>query len=313
MTGDSTNIKKFMSFDEQIDHLKNIKKLEIPDERFAREMLKRTCYYSLIAGYKNIYKDPDTGCYIKGTTFDDIVKLYTFDEKLRSLFLQYLFKIEDQIKSLVSYYFCSKYGDDQAAYLNTANYDYTKQNKNEIDKMLHIFTNLATKNTDFEAINHARTNHKNVPLWILITAMTFGNIYKMYAALTNDLKGKICSCYIGINSEELEKLLAVTSKFRNVCAHRERLFTYHANKSIPDMSVHSSIGISCDDTGEYRYGKNGLFAVVITLKYMLPADNFKEFKKELSMLLNDFLKEHTAHSTSEFLHIIGFPPNWYEI
>lgn len=313
MHNNSAQDKKFMSFDEQIDHLKNVKKLDIPDERFAREMLKRTCYYSLVAGYKDIYKDPSTGCYLKGTTFNDIVELYSFDEKLRSLFLQYLFRIEDQIKSLVSYYFSLKYGSDQSAYLTTTNYNYNKQTKNEIDTMLHIFNNLATKNTDFEAINHARNKHKNVPLWILVTAMTFGNIYKMYSALTNDLQKKVCSSYLGINSKELEMLLAVTSKFRNVCAHRERLFTYKANKSIPDMSIHYAMGIETDSNGEYLYGKNGLFAVVITLKYLLPPDIFREYKKELSMLLNHFLEKHTAHSSTEFLHIIGFPPNWFEI
>ncbi len=307
------NKKAFSTFDDQIDYLKNVKKLEIPDEKYARDTLKRICYYSLIAGYKDIYKDPDTGYYKEGTTFDDIVNLYEFDEKLRSVLLQYIFKIEDHIKSLVSYYFSEKYGSMQEAYLNIENYDYIKSNKVEIDKMIHIFSVLANKNTDYEVINHARSKHKNVPLWILVTAMTFGNIYKMYSALTNDLKTKISSAYVCVRPAELEMLLAVTSKFRNVCAHRERLFTYKANKCIPDMPIHQSLGIPKDSDGEYIYGKSGLFAVVITMYYLLPTDDFIDFKKSIRHLLKQYLKSTPVYSEKEFLHIIGFPPNWFSI
>ena len=276
-------------------------------------MLFRSCYYSLIVGYKNIFKDKETGNYIPGTTFDDIVNLYSFDEELRSLFLEYLFKIEDQIKSLVSYYFSEKYGEQQIKYLSTKNYDYNNQNKHEIDKMIQIFSFLANKNMDYEAIKHARTKHNNVPLWILVTSMTFGNISKMYAALTSDLKNKITSSYIGITPEELQQLLAVTSKFRNVCAHRERMFTYHANKSIPDMPIHETLGIPHDEKGEYLYGKHGLFAVVITLYYLLPTDIFTKFKDQLSLLLDTYLNEKRIYPEHDFLDIIGFPKNWKAI
>ena len=56
-------------------------------------ILKQTSYYSLISGYKDIFKNPTTKKYKDGTRFEDIVELYYFDELLRQLFLRYLIKV----------------------------------------------------------------------------------------------------------------------------------------------------------------------------------------------------------------------------
>lgn len=82
--------KIFLSYDQQIEKLKNEKNLQIDDEAYAKEILRQTSYYSLIGGYKDIFKNPTTKKYKDGTKFEDIVELYYFDESLRQLFLKYL-------------------------------------------------------------------------------------------------------------------------------------------------------------------------------------------------------------------------------
>ena len=52
--------KIFLSYDQQIEKLKNEKNLLIDDEAYAKEILKQTSYYSLIGGYKDIFKNPTT-------------------------------------------------------------------------------------------------------------------------------------------------------------------------------------------------------------------------------------------------------------
>ncbi|MEE1005949.1 MAG: hypothetical protein U0L66_02000 [Acutalibacteraceae bacterium] len=47
--------KKFFTYEEQIELLKN-KKLIIADEQRAINYLKQYSYYSLISGYKDIFK-----------------------------------------------------------------------------------------------------------------------------------------------------------------------------------------------------------------------------------------------------------------
>ena len=85
--------KIFLNYSQQIEKLKIEKNLLIEDEEYAKEVLRQTSYYSLIAGYKDIFKNPTTKKYKDGTRFEDIVELYYFDESLRQLFLRYLIKV----------------------------------------------------------------------------------------------------------------------------------------------------------------------------------------------------------------------------
>ena len=47
--------KRFLTYEQQIELLKS-KKLHISDEKLAVENLKQYSYYSLISGYKDIFK-----------------------------------------------------------------------------------------------------------------------------------------------------------------------------------------------------------------------------------------------------------------
>ena len=58
--GDGVMQKIFLNYDQQIEKLKNEKNLLIDNEVYAKEILKQTSYYSLIGGYKDIFKNPTT-------------------------------------------------------------------------------------------------------------------------------------------------------------------------------------------------------------------------------------------------------------
>ena len=87
----------------------NVKDLIVNDRDFAVEMLTRYGYFSLIGGYKNIYINKSVRKYKRGTTFEDIVNLYKFDEELRSLFLKNILKFERKLHSVISYHFTQIY------------------------------------------------------------------------------------------------------------------------------------------------------------------------------------------------------------
>ena len=72
--------KRFLTHSEQIDYLIKKKNLTVSNREYAEEMLCRIGYFGLICGYKAPYKDTRTGKYLDGTTFEDIVALYKFDE-----------------------------------------------------------------------------------------------------------------------------------------------------------------------------------------------------------------------------------------
>ena len=156
--------KTFLTFDEQIDYLQQKKNLVITDPVQAKTILEQIGYSSLIGGYKAPFKNSTTKKYRDGTTFEQIVLLYKFDEELRELFLKYILRIERQIRSLLSYYFSDKYGEQQCNYLNPSNYTNNTRSTNDVAKLISTLNDLANKNTDYPFIVHQRTAYGNVPL-----------------------------------------------------------------------------------------------------------------------------------------------------
>ena len=97
-----------MTYDQQIQKLRD-KNLVISNEDSAKAILHRYGYFALITGYKDLLKNRTTKNYLDGTTFEDIVAIYQFDEQLREITFRYLLHIERHIRSALSYGFCNIY------------------------------------------------------------------------------------------------------------------------------------------------------------------------------------------------------------
>lgn len=129
--------KPFLTYEQQLIKLRDEKHLVINDESAACCKLRQISYYSLVSGYKHLFRVPAQKIYKDGTTFEEIVSLYEFDESLRELFLRYLLHIERHIRSLLSYYFTEKYGESQTAYLTKTNYNYVRKHQQGIDRLVN--------------------------------------------------------------------------------------------------------------------------------------------------------------------------------
>ena len=130
--------------------------------------------------------------------------------------------------------------------------------------------------------------------------------------LPQDIQIKVSRNYQCINESQMISILTVLVKFRNVCAHGERLFTDRTADSIPDLPIHIKLKISKKGI-QYINGKNDLFAVVIALKYILSDYWYKTFIKELKALIDRYLKKHDSISEQELYEKMGFPENWKKI
>lgn len=158
-------LKPFLNYQDQINNLITKKGLTISNLSFAEEKLKEIRYYALIDGYKSIFYDYTTRTYLSGTTFEDIVNLYDFDEELRLLVFKYICHIEQRIRSQISYYFCDKYSSSQNDYLNPNHYNYSRRNMGGINKLVQILTYNANSSSAHDYILYQRRKYQNVPLW----------------------------------------------------------------------------------------------------------------------------------------------------
>lgn len=303
--------KPFLTYEQQLVKLRDEKHIVIADEAGTLCKLQQVGYYSLVSGYKHLFRLPAQKIYKDGTAFEELVSLYEFDEALRELFLHYLLHIERHVRSLLSYYFTEKYGEAQSAYLLKTNYNYVRKHQQGIDRLVHELQKL-TLTTQHSYIAYQQNTYHNVPLWVLVNALTFGTLSKMYFFFPFDLQSKVSKNFAHVNEKQLGQFLAVMTKFRNVCAHNERLFSYRSKDEIPDMELHAKLGIP-KGRGLYQCGKNDLFAVVIAFRYLLPKQEFLVFKRALTTQIDNFLKSTTHISEEELLHAMGFPVNWKKI
>lgn len=305
------NVKQFLTFSKQVDYLKNQKGITIINDSFAEDILQRIGYFTLISGYKELFRIPFTKKYKPGTSFDEIVTLYQFDSELRELFLKYLLQIERHIGNLIAYYFIEKYGISQTEYMNPNNYNNSASNKKTIAILIRKLYG-ATITTDYAYVKHYRKKYGNIPLWITTNVLTFGSLSKMYNVLEQSLRSKICRHFQNVNQKQLERFLSVLTKYRNVCAHSDRLFSYRTIDQILDTPLHLKLNIP-KQGNQFIYGKQDLFSVVIAFRYLLPKEDFLTFKRGLIHEISKTNKNLVHITENELLKQMGFPLNWKNI
>lgn len=304
--------KPFITYTTQIEKLKNEKNLIITNTDFALTSLKNISYYGLIDGYKHPFIDIHTRKYVNNTCFENIVALYELDEDLRELFFEYLCRIERKLRSSISYHFCQKHGERQEEYLNPNNYNMIPKNMRGIIKLIQMLDNISNKNKNHKYLVYQRNKYHNIPLWVTCNALTFGQISKMFEFLLQNIQGLICQDFGNIKKNEMIKYLKVLTLYRNVCAHNERLFSYHTYIDIPDTLIHKRLNISKSGS-KYICRKNDLFCVVITFRYLLPQADFLVFKKQLVHIFNQYEKKISNLRLDKLYEYMGFPSNWKHI
>lgn len=300
------NRKRFLTYDEQISFLSEQKQLIIEDQEYAKRILFQTGYFALVNGYKRIFKNPQTNKFQVGVRFEDVYGMYCFDRNLRSILLKYILICEQTIKSSLSYHFCQIYGEDQKAYLNPINYLQSENHSRIIKKLIQKMSAQLNENSSYYYIRHYVKRYQSVPFWVLVNTLTLGQVSKMYSCQKSRVKIQICKDFEEIRENELERMLSIMTKFRNVCAHNDRLFNFKTQDALPDLLIHQMLQIP-RRLGRYCCGKEDLFAQVIILKMLLQEEDFEWFYTELKQCF----QRHSVYQT--ILYQMGFPENWKEI
>ena len=106
--------------------------------------------------------------------------------------------------------------------------------------------------------------------------------------------------------------MPIIANYRNLCAHEDICFEHKTQKEIPETSYHAKLNIP-KMNGEYIYGINDLFALIIILKRLLRPDDFHMMLNEIAYEI-DYLSGRLHSITIEkVLDRMGFPKNYKEI
>lgn len=311
--------KPFKTYEALVVKLRDEKKLDVPDEARLISLLKKHSYFSLVSGYKSLFKNPN-GEYRPGTTIEDLLALFEFDNKLRDIFFHAIQIIEKHIKSLLAYSFVEKYGDSQKAYLDPNNYmfiDSTKQDTYircaEVKRLIQVFEDKVHPPFGQKYIEHQWKKYKNVPLWVAIKAVTLGTVSKMYSLCTQDVQAAVSKEFPLVSEHQLVGMLDFLTRVRNVCAHNERLYDFDTGKkrAIQAMPLHEQLCIG-KKASYYKKGQHDLFAAVVCFKYLLSSEEFYSTMKEIDTEIKLLSKKTKRFPPNKILACMGFPPNWYD-
>jgi abortive infection bacteriophage resistance protein len=112
---------------------------------------------------------------------------------------------------------------------------------------------------------------------------------------------------------DFSKSIIFWSNYRNLCAHEDIVYEHKTQTFISDTIYHEKLNISKNELGEYKQGKNDLFALIIILKQVLQADRFKEMMAEINRCFDIFDLNVNTIDVSKLLHRMGFPDNYMDI
>ena len=135
---------------------------------------------------------------------------------------------------------------------------------------------------------------------------------KMYALSQSKIQAAISKEFVGVREKQLGSMLEVLTKFRNVCAHNERLFSYNTKNDISDLPLHKKMQIP-QNGQQYIYGKHDYFALVLSFRYLLPNKDFLTYKAQLAKLIDKADRENRQLAGTDLLRLMGFPENWKKI
>ena len=215
------NDKRWLSLDAQVQLLRD-RGLEVGDEAFCREILRKVGYYHLSGYWRFFQIDPTRGDnnYRTGTTFETIAGIQNLDAQLRQLCFDQLVGVELALRTGFAYHF----GEHVSAYgalLNPTSWSPTGPHRS-VDEQIRA--DLDQSKQQFVIRHRVNGGYPSLPVWVAVEAMAFGTLSKAiahceYQQVVNALADDLGVKHTGFSSQ-IRSLVAL----RNACAHLTRLW-----------------------------------------------------------------------------------------
>lgn len=285
-----------LSFDQQLEQLIN-RGLKVNDKAVAISKLSSISYYRLSAYWypfrQRNSQNQITDVFVQKSNFNDCLKLYELDRKLRLLILDAIERIEVAIRTQVTYCLAHAYGtfghaDPKNFYPGFHHQEWI----NDIEKEI-----LRSRD---EFIVHYKTKYEGfptIPLWMLTEVMSLGNLSKLYTGMKNDDK-KVVAKHFNLHYKRLADWLHTLTYIRNICAHHSRLWN-------------RELGIRPEKSKEKEWlppltpRNDRIFYILLIIRVLLDLTNNDEsWVRRVNQLLEPF------ETNISYRAAMGIPENW---
>lgn len=319
------NKKPFKTWNQQLTILRK-RGLEVPSN--SKRSLEKIGYYTLINGYKNLFLARDSSGniikpekFIDGSTFDEILALYEFDKKLRSILYDALLEYESNLAAEIAYRFSEKFPQENS-YLAIYNFDST--DVSSVVRTISALSNTIKQKTSVKkyqqnAIKHYVNTHGHVPLWVLVNFLTFGELNYFYRICQKEIQVKIANDFTqnlrreyrkkymtSVTPDMINTINHMVNHFRNAVAHNEITYSKQLSKA-PTMRLIKKL------LNLYSWrisSQSGIFELIICLKIVLPKKDYATLSKNIIDLLKKYESKFRSVSFEGILQDMNFPSNY---
>lgn len=304
--------KTFKNLDEQIELLKQ-KGLVIDDVDYAKEVLLRENYFFL-NGYRHLFTREDgSKKFISNTNFRELYGMFNFDRQLRNILFKNILIVENNLKSILSYVMSKNHGFKEQNYLNSSNFVQDSTKNRQINDLLRkMKRQISVNGKQHTATSHYIRNYGYIPLWVVVKVLSFGIVGELYSVLQRQDQEEIADIY-NVSISELTQYLPILANYRNVCAHEDICYLNKTSKRINHTKYHDILNIEKDIDGEYIYGANDLFAIIIIMKSLLKDEDFVLMMNEINYEIDILDGKIESITIEKVLDAMGLPENYKEI
>ena len=288
--------KEILSFDKQIERLKE-RGLIINDTKTAKKYLQNISYFRLQGFWWEFQTDKINHKFIEGTTFEQIIELYTFDRKLRLLIFDAIERIEIALRTKLIYYPSIELNqwwfEDETNFFNTK---FHKDSIIEIDKELN-----RTKEVFIESHYQNYGNVNRPPAYKTLEVISFGCLSKLYSNISNTVpaKDRIAKELNLPNARFLTSWLRSFNIIRNIIAHHSRIWNRKIDSA--PMFLHTTKFNFIEEPKMDNSMYHCISCILFVLNKVSEGNSFK--RKFIELLDNN-----KSINISE----MGIPENWKE-
>ena len=243
-------LKPWLSLADQLQRLQD-RGLVVENEVAARDYLERIGYYRL-SGYWYPMREIDAvasiaqnkavrlDTFVAGSRFEDVVRLYVFDKKLRLLALDALERIEMAVRVDVAH-LLGKH--DPLAHENPVclHGNFAKKviangpdaGKTQHQVWLAKYRSLLHRSRKAPFVAHNQQHYGTLPIWAAIEVWDFGLLSKLFAGMQYPDQQVIAALYGAPDGQTFAKWLRSLNFIRNVSAHHSRLWNINVLELSP--------------------------------------------------------------------------------
>lgn len=308
-------VKPFATIDEQIDVL--VARGLSLDPIIATQWLRSVGYYRL-SGYWYPYRQPGVvpaarrDQFTHGASFDEVVQLYEFDRKLRTLIHDGIERVEVALRSHVGYILGAQ---GPLAYRDAAAFRPTFDHAGWL-AMARIRADRARRHS--EPIRHHEAKYRGeLPIWVLTEVLDFADVSRLYDGLfardqwtiAERLGVAIDNAALSANQHSkarkthpLARWFEQLTIVRNTCAHHSRVW----NRSFAPVST---VGLrTIRDLRSLPEGQSErLYGALTVMGYLLQGTSpGTTWTTKLRSLIEESLSGLSGRDVAE----MGFPEGW---